>query len=198
MKKNNLVKTFVTTVLLTMLSGCGAVSQADYDKVVEERDFYKQQYEALTGTTIDAASSVGEPIPAEDAEFMEKCRNTTCISVVHGADVENGTFETDYTFVIDPDKTHAEFRYYDKSLDPFEGSADFSLEKFNEVRELLCSTPLSRYTPPTDENGMIKYEILDTAISISNPNDGRMYIADPANKDAIVAVFNSLLESARQ
>ena len=174
-------------------SDSGSPSLEEYNKVVAERDYYKEQYEKLTESIED--SNVETSV---DSEFMEACRNTKSISLWLGVNTESISGKIGvYTLSLKDD--HSQFQYLNKNMDPFEGFCDFSSEKFYELRDLLCSTELEKYAPQADENGKLLYEDVDSMITISlGPSDGSVFVADPSNKAEIEAFFEDLVKSATE
>ena len=193
-------------MLLLLLSACGSssgneqsagdnnsVSLEEYNSVVAERDYYKEQYEKLIGS---GSSETTTQMENPESEFMAACRNTEQISLWLGVNTQSISGEKGvYSLSLKDD--HSWFQYLDKDIEPFSGDCDFSADKYYELRDLLCSTELHEYKPAEDANGKLIYEDVDCMISISlGSSKGSVFVADPSNKDEIVAFFNALLKSS--
>jgi hypothetical protein len=145
-------------------------------------------------------NTVDETDADNESELMKYCTSTNAIFLSKKFDTETHDAEgTQYALRLMDDCARLEVQ---KPSWP-ELSCDFSVDKFYELRDLLCSTELEEYTPKADADGKIVYETLEYAVFVSNNvsydiTKQNIYLKEPTNMDDLIEFFESLYEIAKE
>jgi hypothetical protein len=144
------------------------------------------------------SNNTAEYIESEN-DLMQYCKNTTGIYLYKDFDPESHSASgTRYSLRLIDDCARLEVQ---KPSWPI-FTCDFSVDKFYELRDILCSTELEEYAPEADSNGKLIYETLDFAVFISNGhpyNDSTTkYLKAPTNLEKIKEYFEDLYKAAKE
>jgi hypothetical protein len=136
------------------------------------------------------------------SELNQYCKARKGIFLYKSFNTANHTAEgTKYSLILRDDYARLEVA----KPGGLGATCDFSVEKFYELQDILCSTNLEEYTPDVDSDGKIIYETLEYAVFVSDKNNdwynhdsSTVYFKSPTNLDEIITYFENLYAVAKK
>lgn len=179
-------KGIIVSVLMLCLLMTGCVSNAKYEEL-ETRVENLERIHGIENSDKDEKNESSNNAEVSDNEYA----TAKSINLLYEFDPETNSWRGDY-YQLRLEKDKCTLQYH--SQEPFEETyTDYSVDKYYEVLNLVCSQPLEKYENKVDDNGKIIYETVPCMLGLyMNGSEGTIYFKTPANMDEIIAKFESM------